>query len=45
MTLLPPRVMGPISECSQIVRVEGQLTGATVHVYANGHEVAQAVAT
>lgn len=37
--------MGPISECSQIVRVEGQLTGATVHVYANGHEVAQAVAT
>jgi PKD repeat protein len=45
MALLPPRVIGPISECSRIVRVEGQLTGATVHVYANGHEVAQAVAT
>jgi PKD repeat protein len=45
VTLLPPRVIGPLSECNHVVRVEGQLTGATVHVYANGHEVAGAVAT
>ena len=30
MALLPPRVIGPLSECSTRVRVQAQLTGATV---------------
>lgn len=29
-TLLPPRVLGPLSECSKLVRVEGVQPGATV---------------
>jgi Domain of unknown function (DUF1929) len=36
MALLPPRVIGPLSECSGSVRVQGQLTGSTVTVFANG---------
>jgi len=31
-----PRVIGPLSECSGSVRVEGQLTGSTVTVFADG---------
>jgi hypothetical protein len=41
MALLPPRVIGPLSECSTGVRVQGQLTGSTVTVFANGALVAQ----
>ena len=32
MALLPPRVIGPLSECSGSVRVQGQLTGSTVTI-------------
>src|SRR5262245_66062907 len=45
MQLLPLRVIGPLSECSSSVRVQGQLTGATVQVLEGGREVARAVAT
>ena len=45
MALLPPRVIGPLSECSTRVRVQAQLTGATVTVFANGAPVASGVAT
>ena len=45
MALLPPRVIGPLSECSGRVRVQGQLTGATVTVFANGAVVATGVAS
>ena len=31
MALLPPRVIGPLSECSTRVRVQAQLTGADGH--------------
>lgn len=41
MALLPPRVIGPLSECSTGVRVQGQLTGSTVTVFADGVQVAQ----
>ena len=41
MALLPPRVIGPLSECSTGVRVQGQLTGSTVTVDADGVQVAQ----
>jgi hypothetical protein len=30
--LLPPRVKGPVSECSNFIRVQGQFPGATVEV-------------
>ena len=39
MPLLPPRVMGPISECNRgagAVWVQGQLTGATVEILVDG---------
>jgi hypothetical protein len=36
MPLLPPRVIDPLSECSHSVRVEGQITGATVEVFMIG---------
>jgi outer membrane protein assembly factor BamB len=36
MPLLPPRVVGPLSECSSSVRVEGQITGATVELFITG---------
>ena len=45
MPLLSPRVIGPLSECSGSVRVQGQFTGSTVSVYAAGVLVAQGVAT
>lgn len=37
MPLLPPRVDGPLSECSSSVEVEGQVTGATVELYMTGY--------
>lgn len=37
MSLLAPRVDGPLSECSSSVRVEGQITGATVELHLTGH--------
>jgi hypothetical protein len=37
MTLLPPRVIDPLSECSHSVRVEGQISGATVELFMSGH--------
>src|SRR5829696_2819381 len=45
MALLPPRVIGPLSECSTAVRVQGQLTGSVVTVYANGAVVGTGTAT
>lgn len=45
MALLPPRVIGPLSECSSRVRVQGHLTGATVTIFANGAVVATDTAT
>jgi hypothetical protein len=45
MALLPPRVIGPLSECSTSVRVQGQVTGSTVKVFADGAQVAQGVAS
>jgi len=45
MALLPPRVIGPLSECSTGVRVQGQLTGSTVTVFADGVQVAQDTAS
>jgi outer membrane protein assembly factor BamB len=37
MALLSPQVDGPLSECSSSVRVEGQVTGATVKLQMTGH--------
>ncbi|MBA3249765.1 MAG: DUF1929 domain-containing protein [Geodermatophilaceae bacterium] len=45
MALLPPRVIGPLSECSSRVRVQGQFTGATVTVLADGVPVGTGVAS
>src|SRR5687767_406030 len=45
MALLPPRVIGPLSECSGSVRVQGQLTGSTVTIFADGAVVATGVAS
>src|SRR5258708_20608442 len=36
MPLLSPRVVGPLSECSSSVHVEGQITGATVRLFISG---------
>jgi hypothetical protein len=44
MALLPPRVIGPLSECSGSVRVQGQLTGSKVTVFADGVPVASGTA-
>jgi hypothetical protein len=44
-SLLPPRVIAPLSECSTEVRVQNQLTGATVEILANGVRVGGGVAT
>ena len=44
MALLPPRVIGPLSECSSGVRVQGQLSGSTVRVFADGGLVCEALA-
>lgn len=40
MALAAPTVEGPLSECSDRVTVTGQLSGATVTVYADGTQVA-----
>ncbi|MDQ3287329.1 MAG: DUF1929 domain-containing protein [Pseudomonadota bacterium] len=45
MALLPPRVIGPLSECSGRVRVQGQLTGATVTLLADGAVVGSGIAS
>jgi hypothetical protein len=45
MPLLPPAVIGPLSECSSRVRVQGQLIGATVDLFANLVHVGSGVAT
>ena len=45
MSLLPPVVVGPISECSSSIRVQGQLVGATVNLFSNGNNVGSGVAT
>ncbi len=45
MALLPPRVIGPLSECSSHVRVQGQLTGSTVDLFDNGVHVGSGVAS
>ncbi|MGI8694608.1 MAG: galactose oxidase-like domain-containing protein [Geodermatophilaceae bacterium] len=45
MALLPPRVIGPLSECSTRVRVQAQFTGATVTIYADGVQVGTGVAS
>lgn len=42
---MPPRVTGPLSECSKVVMLEGQLTGSKIKVYANNAVVAQGQAT
>lgn len=44
MALLPPRVIGPLSECSGSVRVQGQLTGSTVTIFADGLSVGSGLA-
>ena len=41
MPLLPIRVYMPVSECSPFVRVQGQLSGATVRVTADGVLIAE----
>lgn len=41
MSLCQPTVVGPLSELSQSVRVQGQLRGANVTVIAGGRTVAQ----
>ncbi|HEY2907530.1 MAG TPA: hypothetical protein VGJ29_16630 [Vicinamibacterales bacterium] len=45
MALLPPAVVGPLSECSSRVRVQGQLIGATVDLFSNGSNVGSGVAS
>lgn len=45
MALLPPRVKGPLSECSSRVRVEATVTGATVEVLVAGAIVGSGTAT
>jgi len=45
MALLPPAVVGPLSECSSSVRVQGQLIGTTVDLYSNGAHVGSGTAT
>jgi outer membrane protein assembly factor BamB len=37
MPLLAVRVIGPLSECSSSVRVEGQISGSTVAIFITGH--------
>jgi hypothetical protein len=45
MALLPPRVIGPLSECSSGVRVQSQLTGSTVTIFADGAVVGSGTAS
>jgi hypothetical protein len=44
MPLLAPVVVAPLSQCSPGVRVQGQLTGATVTLYQNGVQVGSGTA-
>jgi hypothetical protein len=44
VALLPPAVIGPLSKCSSSVRVQGQLIGATVNLFANGAPVGTGLA-
>ena len=32
MNLLPPRILGPISECSELIWVQGQMPGSSVEI-------------
>ena len=45
MSSLPPNVIGPLSVCNKVVKIQGQVTGATVRIYDNGAKVAEGVAT
>ena len=45
MLLLSPTVVTPLSECSRQVRVQNQLTGSTVRIYADGTQVGHGTAT
>lgn len=45
MALLAPRVVAPLSECSSMVRVQGQVTGSTVELFADGNPAGSGVAT
>ena len=45
MPLSPPRIIGPLSECSSGVIVEGQITGSMVEIFADGVSVGGDTAT
>lgn len=45
MSLLPVKIVVPVSECSPVVRTQGQLSGATVRVLADGELVAEGTAS
>ncbi|MGE0469512.1 MAG: galactose oxidase-like domain-containing protein [Nitrospira sp.] len=45
MPLLPPRVIGPLSACSGSVRVQGQLSGSTIIIFADGVAVGSGTAS
>lgn len=32
MNLLPPRILGPVSECSEVIWVQGQMPGALIEI-------------
>ena len=39
MNLLPPRICGPVSECSELIWVQGQMPGALVEIEDNNGNV------
>ncbi|MBE7169458.1 MAG: hypothetical protein INR73_02650 [Williamsia sp.] len=45
MLLLPPKIIGPVSECSKVIEVQDQLVGTYVKIYANNQIVAQGPAS
>jgi hypothetical protein len=45
MPLLPPNVLGPISECNQQLIVAGMLTGATVSIFSGQTQIGGGVAS
>ncbi len=45
MAPFPPRVLGPLSECSSQIRLLGQVTSSTVTIFADGAPVATGEAT
>lgn len=45
MAPFPPRVLGPLSECSSQIRLLGQVIGSTVTIFADGMLVATGEAT